>query len=76
VDEVLAVGDVKFQKKCLGKMEEVAGGGKTVLFVSHNMIAIKSLCSKAIFLNEGRLVSHENVSSAIERYLSVEKDFR
>lgn len=53
VDEVLAVGDAEFQKKCLGKMKEVAGHGRTILFVSHNMNAIQSLCSRAIWLQNG-----------------------
>src|SRR5579864_253346 len=53
IDEVLAVGDVVFQKKCLGKMSEVAGGGRTVLFVSHNMNAIRVLCHSALVLNSG-----------------------
>ena len=57
VDEVLAVGDAEFQKKCLGKMKEVATGGRTVLFVSHNMISIQTLCSKAMWLDRGRLRS-------------------
>lgn len=55
VDEVLAVGDAQFQKKCLGKMEEAAQGGKTVVFVSHNMVAIEGLCSKGILLEKGRI---------------------
>ena len=55
VDEVLAVGDAQFQKKCLGKMDEVAKGGRTVLFVSHNMVAIQQLCHRAILLEEGSL---------------------
>ena len=55
VDEVLAVGDGEFQKKCLGKMDEVARGGRTVLFVSHNMTAVEGLCKSAIFLNSGEL---------------------
>jgi lipopolysaccharide transport system ATP-binding protein len=55
VDEVLAVGDAQFQKKCLGKMGEVASGGRTVLFVSHNMSAIQALCPKAVLLNAGRV---------------------
>lgn len=74
VDEVLAVGDVEFQKKCLGKMGDVAKEGRTVLFVSHNMLAVKNLCSRAILLDEGRLVCFENVSSTVERYLAVERD--
>lgn len=68
VDEVLAVGDIQFQKKCLGKMGEVAQGGKTVLFVSHNMVAINKFCNKAILLTNGTLKSSEKVESAIDRY--------
>ena len=56
VDEVLAVGDSEFQKKCLGKMKDVAEGGRTVLFVSHNMGAIQSLCSRAILLHNGEML--------------------
>jgi lipopolysaccharide transport system ATP-binding protein len=56
VDEVLAVGDAKFQKKCLGKMESVAQEGRTVLFVSHSMAMISNLCSRGMLLSEGRLV--------------------
>src|SRR5207248_1544210 len=57
VDEVLAVGDAEFQKKCLGKMREVAEGhGRTVLFVSHNMVAVQNLCSVAMWLSEGKLL--------------------
>ena len=56
VDEVLSVGDAAFQKKCLGKMEDVAGGGRTVLFVSHNMSAVRALCSHCVRLSAGRLV--------------------
>ena len=55
VDEVLAVGDIEFQNKCLGKMGEIARGGRTVLFVSHNMLAIEALCKSAIFLEAGQL---------------------
>src|SRR5262249_19173615 len=61
VDEVLAVGDAAFQKKCLGKMEGVAKEGRTVLFVSHNMAAIKSLCSRAILLDGGHVVCDGSV---------------
>jgi lipopolysaccharide transport system ATP-binding protein len=67
VDEVLAVGDASFQKKCLGRMDEVAKGGRTVLFVSHNMAAIMGLCSFGIMLNNGRLAkvgSMENIAAA------------
>jgi lipopolysaccharide transport system ATP-binding protein len=69
VDEVLAVGDLNFQKKCLGKMEEVAKQGRTVLFVSHNMAAIQSLCSHGIMLDAGRLTYSGSIDDVVERYL-------
>ncbi len=68
VDEVLAVGDAAFQKKCLRRMENVAEEGRTVLFVSHNMGAIRSLCNKGIFLDEGRIVEAGDLGSCITRY--------
>ena len=68
VDEVLAVGDSSFQKKCIGKMSEVAGGGRTVIFVSHNMGAVAELCSRAVLLDEGRLLKDGSVSSVLESY--------
>lgn len=70
VDEVLAVGDAQFQKKCLGKMGDVAKGGRTVLFVSHNMTAIQTLCSRAIYLNYGMVVYSGNTQIVINEYLS------
>ena len=70
VDEVLAVGDTDFQKKCLGKMSEVSRGGRTVLFVSHNMGAIQQLCQQAIVLNKGRVEMAGPVNKAVEHYLS------
>lgn len=70
VDEVLAVGDYEFQKKCLGKMQEVSGGGRTVLFVSHNMGAIANLCSKTIWLDHGELVMVGDTREVIMEYLS------
>ena len=71
VDEVLAVGDVEFQKKCLGKMSEISKGeGRTILFVSHNMQAISTLTSKCILLANGNLVLNSDTSSAIVKYLS------
>jgi len=70
VDEVLAVGDAAFQKKCLGKMGEVAKEGRTVLFVSHNMTMISSLCRKGILLNEGNLQFEGPVEDAINTYLN------
>lgn len=69
VDEVLAVGDAAFQKKCLGKMGEVAKEGRTVLFVSHNMGAISNLCKNTILLNNGKLVAFDETSRMIEQYL-------
>jgi lipopolysaccharide transport system ATP-binding protein len=69
VDEVLAVGDAEFQKKCLGKMQAVAGNGRTVLFVSHNMAAVQNLCSQGLVLTAGGLAFHGLVSEAIDCYL-------
>lgn len=71
VDEVLAVGDVEFQKKCLGKMKAVSGEGRTVLFVSHNMAAVQSLCSTAIVLSNGMSVFKGKVNEAINIYNNV-----
>jgi lipopolysaccharide transport system ATP-binding protein len=69
VDEVLAVGDAEFQKKCLGKMGEVSKGeGRTVLFVSHNMGAIKQLCNKGILLQNGRSSQIQNINEIIDQY--------
>jgi lipopolysaccharide transport system ATP-binding protein len=69
VDEVLAVGDAEFQRKCLGKMQSVASLGRTVLFVSHNMTAVNSLCSRAILLDKGRISFEGTSQSAVSRYL-------
>jgi homopolymeric O-antigen transport system ATP-binding protein len=68
VDEVLAVGDAAFQKKCLGRMEDVASRGKTVLLVSHNMGAIQSLCGSCLVIDQGRLAYQGDVVTAIDRY--------
>lgn len=74
VDEVLAVGDMEFREKCLGKMKDVAEGGRTVIFVSHNMAAIESLCKKTMVLESGRKIFFGKTSEAIEIYKnSVEK---
>jgi lipopolysaccharide transport system ATP-binding protein len=70
VDEVLAVGDAEFQKKCLGKMGEVARGGRTVLFVSHNMSAIQALCKKTLLLHQGRFKSYGLTNDAVHEYLA------
>jgi lipopolysaccharide transport system ATP-binding protein len=70
VDEVLAVGDVEFQKKCLGKMSEVSTLGRTVVFVSHNMEAIRRICRTGLFLSTGRVEFTGTADQCIERYLS------
>jgi len=69
VDEVLAVGDAEFQKKCLGKMSDVAGEGRTVLFVSHNMGAVKSLCKYGILLSSGSIIYQGTVENTVQTYL-------
>jgi len=75
VDEVLAVGDADFQKKCLGKMQEVSeADGRTILFVSHNMMAIKNLCSRAIVLNNGGLIFDGTPDVGIDKYFRTEEN--
>ena len=70
VDEVLAVGDAEFQKKCLGKMNDVSKGeGRTVLFVSHNLDAVKKLCNKGLLLHNGKLIHDGNIDSTLDSYL-------
>ena len=69
VDEVLSVGDASFQRKCLGKMENVAGQGRTVLFVSDNMSAVNRLCPNSIWLDNGSLIQFRETSSVISSYL-------
>jgi lipopolysaccharide transport system ATP-binding protein len=70
IDEVLAVGDAAFQKKCLGKMRGASNTGRTVLFVSHNMPMVKSLCEKAILLEDGRINTIGNTNQVIDKYIS------
>ena len=70
VDEVLAVGDANFQKKCMGKMESVSQSGRTVLFVSHNMGAVAELCDRAVLLHQGQLVQDGRPTEVIERYMA------
>jgi lipopolysaccharide transport system ATP-binding protein len=76
VDEVLAVGDVAFQQRCLGKMREISGSGRTVLFVSHNMGAIRTLCDRCILLAGGEVTFDGDVDEAITRYLAIADDGR
>ncbi len=73
VDEVLAVGDAQFQKKCLGKMQEVSSGGRTVLFVSHNMAAVHSLCSRLLVFSAGRVAFAGSSVEGIGHYLAPAK---
>lgn len=70
VDEVLAVGDAQFQKKCLGKMKSVSGEGRTVIFVSHNMAAISDLCNRCILLEKGKIVEQGNTPKVINLYMN------
>jgi lipopolysaccharide transport system ATP-binding protein len=72
VDEVLAVGDAEFQKKCLGKMGEVAGEGRTVLFVSHNLGAIRTLCDSVVLLSGGRKVAQGEPAEVVSQYLATD----
>lgn len=74
IDEVLAVGDAAFQKKCLGKMQDVASEGRTILFVSHNMVAVKSLCARAIWLDGGTKKSDGETGEVIADYLKDSDD--
>jgi lipopolysaccharide transport system ATP-binding protein len=69
IDEVLAVGDIQFQSKCLGKLDEVGGSGKRVLFVSHNINAIAQLCTRGILLDAGKLISKGSIESALQDYM-------
>jgi lipopolysaccharide transport system ATP-binding protein len=70
VDEVLAVGDAEFQRKCMGKMDDAARGGRTVLFVSHNMTAVESLCQRAVWLDRGRVRADGPTQEVVGKYLS------
>jgi lipopolysaccharide transport system ATP-binding protein len=77
VDEVLAVGDAQFQKKCIGKMKDIAqSGSRTVVFVSHNMGAVRALCSSCVYLVNGRVAAHGNVETMIADYLRPSVDVK
>lgn len=69
VDEVLAVGDAAFQKKCLGKLSDVAGAGRTVLFISHNMTAVQSLCKRVVWLSKGVIAEEAEANTVVAKYL-------
>ena len=70
VDEVLAVGDSEFQKKCLGKMNDISSSGRTIIFVSHNVTAVQGLCNKAAFLQKGNLIKYGEVGDVLHDYMS------
>jgi lipopolysaccharide transport system ATP-binding protein len=74
IDEVLAVGDAEFQKKCMGKMDEVSKSGRTILFVSHNMNAVNSLCTRCIYLSKGKIVDIGKTEEIINQYLKGDHD--
>jgi lipopolysaccharide transport system ATP-binding protein len=74
VDEVLAVGDAEFQKKCMGKMSDVAHAGRTVLFVSHNMVAIQNLCERSILLDKGQICLDATTEKAITQYSEISQE--
>ena len=76
VDEVLAVGDMAFQRKCLGKMDDVAQAGRTVIFVSHNMGLLQSLCQRGIFLNQGTVDTDGTITEAVDAYLQTLEQVR
>jgi lipopolysaccharide transport system ATP-binding protein len=73
IDEVLAVGDAEFQDKCLGKMNKVANSGRTILFISHNMNAVRQLCTRSIWLNRGHMQYDGDVSECIDLYLDAKR---
>ncbi len=72
-DEVLAVGDAEFQKKCLGKMKDVAGSGRTVLFVSHNLVSLRALCTTSLLMQHGKLIASGETNQMISMYLAANK---
>lgn len=76
IDEVLAVGDAEFQKKCLGKMKDVAGEGRTVIFVSHNMQAVNLLCNKGIVLSQGTVIYNGETIEAIKAYNNLSLNYQ
>ena len=75
VDEVLAVGDAEFQRKCLGKMGDIASGGRTILFVSHNMAAVENLCSRGLLLEKGQVTENDQIDNVIGQYISGKSAF-
>lgn len=76
VDEVLSVGDAAFQKKCLGKINSVAKGGRTIIFISHNILAVQGLCDRVLWLNDGRVRADGPARTVISEYLQAESSLR
>lgn len=76
IDEVLAVGDFEFQKKCLGKMEDVSRSGRTIIFVSHNMAAVKKLCKRGVLLQQGQVSFNGDIYKAVDLYTSSNEDIK
>jgi lipopolysaccharide transport system ATP-binding protein len=76
IDEVLAVGDAEFQKKCIGKMEDVTQSGRTILFVSHNMGAVQNLCQRGILLEDGKVVANGSSGEVIKSYQSLHSNYQ
>jgi lipopolysaccharide transport system ATP-binding protein len=75
IDEVLAVGDAEFQKKAIGKMQDISrSGGRTVLFVSHNLLAVKSLCTKGVLMEHGKIIKKGGINEVVDLYLSKSND--
>jgi lipopolysaccharide transport system ATP-binding protein len=74
IDEVLSVGDLAFQRKCLGRMENAAAEGRTILFISHNLAAVQGLCDRAILLRNGRIAAEGGVSEVVDRYVSADTE--
>ena len=72
IDEVLAVGDIAFQKKCLDKMNEIVKQGRTILYVSHNLDSIRNLCQRSIYLNGGKIMHEAATPEVIKNYLDLE----
>ncbi len=75
IDEVLAVGDIEFQKKCLDKMQTVTKSGRTILFVSHSMAAVRALCNTVVVLDKGQIKYNGNVNEGIDQYMSISTSF-
>ena len=70
LDEVLAVGDTEFQNKCFGKMQDITRSGRTILFVSHNMLSVRNMCTHGIYLHQGSLIIKGEIDDVINQYFS------